>query len=635
MLATLGGGEKFTKLEMNQAYQELQLDDESKRYTTINTHKGLFQYNRLPYGISSAPGIFQRNMENPLQNIPYVIVLVDDILVSGANDGDHLNNLEGVFKRLVKAGLRLKKGKCVFMEPQVTYLAHRVSKEGIQPMEDKVEAITNAPPPRNVSELKSYLGMINYYQKFLPNLSSVLAPLHRLLNSKTHWHWGKDQQQSKSFLKSSRLLVHYDDKKELILACDASQNGLGAVLSHNMEDGSEHPISFVSRTLTKAERNYSNLQREARAVIFGVKKFHQYLYGRQFILETDHKPLESLFNEKKATPSMAAARIQRWALTLAPYNYTIKYKPGIEHGNADAVSRLPLPVRPRTTPVPADTVWTMELLDSTPVSVKEIQEGTRTDVVLSQVVKFVQYGWPSRNKDEALQPYFERKQELSIQDGCLSWGDRVVVPPKARERMMEELHETHPGICRMKSLARSHVWWLKMDSELEMKVRSCNVCQVNRKLPPEAPLHPWEWPHKPWVRLHLDYAFPFLGKMFLIVVDVHSKWIEAFPMSTSTSEATIEKLRIAFSTHGLPQMVVKDNGSSFVSKEFEDFLKQWNTSHQNRALSSLIKRACRKSYSTFQRGNEEVERWKFGNQSIAFLQPIPNHSSDVNRSFTC
>ena len=137
--------------------------------------------------------------------------------MSGANDGDHFKNLEEVFKRLAKAGLPLQKGKCVFTEPQVTYLSHCLSKECIQPMEDKVEAITNAPPPRNVSELKSYLGMINYYQQFLPNLSSELTPLHRLLNSKTHWHWGKDQQQafeqSKSFLKSSRLLVHYDDKK--------------------------------------------------------------------------------------------------------------------------------------------------------------------------------------------------------------------------------------------------------------------------------------------------------------------------------------------------------------------------------------------------------------------------------------
>ena len=316
LLATLGGGEKFTKLDMSQAYQQLQLDHESKRYTTINTHKGLFQYNRLPNGISSAPGIFQRNMENLSQNIPYVIARVDDILVSCANDGDHFKNLEEVFKRLAKAGLQLKKGKCVFMEPQVTYLGHSVSKEGIQPMEDKVEAITNAPPPRNVSELKSYLGMINYYQKFLPNLSSVLALLHRLLNSKTHWHWGKDQQQvfeqSKSFHKSSRLLVHYDNKTELILECDASQNGLGAVLSHKMEDCSQHPISFAPQTLTKAERNFSNLEREALAVIIGQQKFHQYLYGRQFILETDHKPLE-----KKATPTLATARFQRWALTLA------------------------------------------------------------------------------------------------------------------------------------------------------------------------------------------------------------------------------------------------------------------------------------------------------------------------------
>ena len=206
--------------------------------TTINTHKGLFQYTRLPYGKSSAPGIFQRNMENLLQNIPYVIVRVDDILVSGASDEDHLSNLEEVLKRLVSAGLRLQKKKCVFMEPQVTYLGHKISKEGIQPLDDKVDAITNVPAPKNVSELKSYLGMINSYQKFLPYLSSMLAPLNELFRKETRWHWGQEQvqafQKSKEFLKSSRLLVHFDSQKELTLACDASQCGLGAVLSHRM-----------------------------------------------------------------------------------------------------------------------------------------------------------------------------------------------------------------------------------------------------------------------------------------------------------------------------------------------------------------------------------------------------------------
>ena len=401
-----------------------------------------------------------------------------------------------------------------------------------------------------------------------------------------------------------------------------------------MEDGSEHPISFASRTLTKAERNYANLEQEALAVIFGVKKFHQYLYGQQFILETDYKPLESLFN-KKATPAMAAAGIQRWALTLAAYNYTIKYKPGIEHGNADALSRLPLPVRPQTMPVPAKTVWTMELVDSTPAGVKEIQEGTRTDVLLSQVVKFVKNGWPSRNKDEALQPYFEKK-ELGIQDGCLLWGNRVAVPPKARERMMEELHETHPCICPMKYLARSHVWWPKMDCELEMKVQSCNVSQVNRKLPPEASLHPWEWPHKPWVRLHLGYAGPFLGKMFLIIVDVHSKWIEALPMSTSTSEATIEKLRIAFSNHGLPEMVVTDNGSNFVSKEFEAFLKQNGIRHVKTApYHPSSNGLAETAVQTFKEGMKKLKDGSLETRVSRFLSRYritPQTSTGVSRA---
>ena len=223
--------------------------------------------------------------------------------MSGSSDEDHLiSNLEEVLKRLTSAGLRLRKNKCVFMKPQVTYLGHKVSKEGIQPLDDKVDAITNEPALKNVSELKLYLSMINYYQKFLPNLSSMLAPLNELLCKETCWHWGQEQmqefQKSKEFLRSSRLLVHFDSQKELTLACDASQYGLGAVLPHWMEDGSEHPTAYAYRTLTNAERNYSNLQREALALVFGVKKFHQYIYGRHFSLVTDHKPLESFFNEK-------------------------------------------------------------------------------------------------------------------------------------------------------------------------------------------------------------------------------------------------------------------------------------------------------------------------------------------------
>ena len=212
------------------------------------------------------------------------------------------------------------------------------------------------------------------------------------------------------------------------------------------------PIAYASRTLTKAERNYSNLEREALALVFGLKKFHQYIYGRHFSLVADHKPLESLFNEEKATQPTVAARIQRWALTLAAYNYSIEYKPGPEHANADSLSRLPLPLSPSTTLLPAETVSAMELLNSTPVSVIEIRTGTRRDPILSQVMKYVQQGWPSYNSDEALKPFFSGKDELSVQDGCLLWANRVVIPPKERARVVKELNETHPGICRLGSI---------------------------------------------------------------------------------------------------------------------------------------------------------------------------------------
>ena len=181
LFATLNGGDKFSKLDMSQAYQQIPLEDQSKKFTTINTHKGLFQFNRLPYCVFSSPGFLQRTMENLLQGIPFVVVQVDDILVSGSNDEEHLAKLEEVLKRLSEAGLHLKREKCAFMMEEVVYLGQKINRQGIQPIEEKVRAITEAPAPKNVSEVRSYLGMINYYQRYLPNLSTILAPLHSLL----------------------------------------------------------------------------------------------------------------------------------------------------------------------------------------------------------------------------------------------------------------------------------------------------------------------------------------------------------------------------------------------------------------------------------------------------------------------
>jgi len=330
LLPTLGGGEKFTKLDMSQAYQQMTLDEESRKFTTINTHKGLFQYNRLPFGVSSASGIFQRTMENLLQGIPQVIVRMDDILkISGKDDNNHIANLEAVLKKLSEAGLRLRKEKCFFMVPDVTYCGYEINGRGIKPVEAKVEAIQNAPVPENVTQLRAFLGMLNYYHRFLPDIATVLEPLHKLLRQGTKWCWKTEQQvafdKSKKLLQSANLLVHFQPDLELILASDASDYGVGAVLSHRMADGTERPIGYVSRSLNTAERGYSTIEKEALAIIFGVKKFNQFLYGHKVTIQTDHKPLEGLFNEKKGVPQQASPRVQRWALTLAAYDVTIGF----------------------------------------------------------------------------------------------------------------------------------------------------------------------------------------------------------------------------------------------------------------------------------------------------------------------
>ena len=389
LFSSLEGGKTFSKLDLAHAYQQVPLDDESKKFTTINTTKGLYQYNRLPFGIASAPSIFQRVMEGILNGIPGVSVYIDDILVTGKTNTEHLKNLEEVLSRLERAGLRLKRSKCAFMLPSIEYLGHRISAEGLQPTQEKVRAILEAPAPTSVPQLRSFLGVLNYYAKFLPNLSSMLAPLYRLLQKKATWTWGPEQkkafQEAKTRLTSSCVLTHYDPQKQLVLSCDASPYGLGAVLSHRLDDGTEKPVAFASRSLAPAEKRYAQLDKEALSIIFGVKKFHQFLLGRHFTILSDHKPLQHLFSEDKPIPVLASARIKRWALILSAYDYKVEYKPGEEHSNADVLSRLPLPESINSVPCPGETVLLMEKLQASPVDVKQIRQWTDRDPVLSKV----------------------------------------------------------------------------------------------------------------------------------------------------------------------------------------------------------------------------------------------------------
>ena len=639
LFASLSGGKKFTKLDLKHAYLQIELDAESKPLVTINTHRGLFQYERLPFGVSAAPSIFQRVMDNLLQGIPGVCVYLDDILITGSTEDEHLKHLDEVLMKLSKAGLTLKKSKCSFLLEAVEYLGHTISKEGLHTSESKVQAILGAPAPKDVSELRSFLGLVNYYSKFLPDLASKLAPLYKLLQKTCKWKWGPKEQAAldhvKNLLRSSQVLVHFDDKLPLVLSCDASPYGLGAVLSHRMENGDERPICYASRTLSEAEKKYSHLDKEALAIIFGVKKYHHYLYGREFELKTDHKPLTHIFGETKAIPTMASGRIQRWAITLGAYSYRISHKAGKENANADALSRLPLPVSREEPPKPQEVVHLMEYLDTTPVTSKQIGDWTDHDPVLSKVKDWTLSGWPKEKlADPELEPYWRRRYELSVENRCVLWGNRVVVPSKGRKRVSDMLHEAHPGIVRMKALARSYVWWPKIDTELEAHCSKCEICQTRARSPPVVPLHPWSWPSTPWSRVHVDHAGPFMGKMFFIMCDAHSKWLEVHITPSTSSAATIQLMRKTFATMGLPEVVVSDNATTFTSEEFHQFLQKNGVRHiktppYHPASNGLAERAVQ----TFKEGMKKQREGSLETKLSRFLfsyRLTPHSSTGVS-----
>ncbi|KAL5517164.1 hypothetical protein EMCRGX_G002655 [Ephydatia muelleri] len=312
LMRKLGGGHGFTKIDLADAYNQIMLAPESQRRLALSTHREVLLPTRLPFGISSAPGYFQEMMDQLTSDLQGVAVYMDDILVSGTTTSEHIQNLRALLKRLEEKGLRCRLEKCLFAQPSVEYLGHILSQQGIA-KGPKVDAVKMMPPPGNVSSLRSFLGSVQFYGKFLPNLATITEPLHRLTKKGISWSWGAEEQEAFQILKdllcTDTILVHFNPTLPFGISCDASEVGLGAVLFHRYSDGSERPIANASKTLTNTQQGYN------------------------------HKPLIALFGP---TPALAANRLARWALMLSQYQYSIEYRKTSDHGNADALSRLPV-----------------------------------------------------------------------------------------------------------------------------------------------------------------------------------------------------------------------------------------------------------------------------------------------------
>ena len=561
LMQKLSGGYGFTKIDLANAYNQIKLGPESRRKLALSTHRGVLLQNVLPFGISSAPGYFQKIMDDLTSDLPGVTVYLGDLLVSGVDAEDHIRNLERLLERLQSKGLRCRKEKCQFAQLEVEYLGHVLSKKGIS-MGGKVDAVRDMPIPADISALRSFLGSVQFYSKFLPPTFSTLAsPLYHLLRSDVPWKWGKREQEAfdslKQLLSSTNVLAYFDPLVPLGIACHASNVGIGATLFHRYENGDERPIANVSKALTAAQRNYSQIQKEALAIIFALKKFYQYIFARNFILVTDHKPLLALFGPSKPIPGLAANRLARWALFLSQFTYTIEYRKTNLHKNADALSRLPSGEDPafdnEEGEEDVDVVCAIHALESQlkPADSMLMKTASMKDPTLARVMRYIREGWPYKldNNDPA-EKFRKLSELLSSSHGCLLYGSRLVIPSSIRQQILEILHTSHLGMQRMKQLARTAVYWPGIDNDIVALCRSCVTCAEHQNAPPKSPVHPWILPEKLWSRLHIDHAVYFLGQNWLVVTDAYTKYPCIHPTSSVSSKSTIDLLEEDFAHFG-------------------------------------------------------------------------------------
>jgi hypothetical protein len=581
----------FTQLDLQSAYHQLLLHKDSRSMTAFITHEGLFQYKRVCFGLSSAPSAFQKMMSTMLSGLKGVQSYLDDLIIYGKDQAEHDRNLQAVLEILEKYGVKLNKDKCLFSRTSLNFLGHTVSASGIQ-VDDKYQAITNAPAPHDKKSLRSFLGLAGYFSKYIPRFATMVEPLRTLLRNDC-CVWTEEAQHSMDALKCtighSPTLSMFDPDADVILTTDASAYGLGAVLTQ-MKNGKEVTVECASRTLSTTERKYSVGEREALACVWACEKFNIYLWGRKFTLCTDHQALITLLKKGSDRQSM---RIARWSARLMKYNYDLKFKRGQENKVADALSRLPIPAEVHELDSD-DTVICHIALETMckSVTLEKLQECTKEDQVLNTVKKHIQTGWPDKLRQldseiiSVLKPYYMIKDDLTICDDVIMRNDRIVIPKELTGSLLKLAHESHQGMTRTKQRLRELYWWPCMDKQVENIVKSCITCQLNDKSVKQttAPMTPVPYPNCAWCKVGIDIVGPFEKgpvecRYAITLVDYYSKWPEMCFASNVKTKTVITFLKTVFSREGFPEEIISDNGVQFTSTEFNDFLDERGIRH--------------------------------------------------------
>ena len=584
-LAQLSGATVFSKLDANSGFWQIPLAKESKLLTMFITPFGRFCFNKLPFGISSAPEIFQCHMNKVLSGLQGVLCHVDDILVYGKDSTEHESRLQATLERIREAGITLNESKCCFYQSCVSFLGHVIDKDGISPDPKKTAAILNMTPPSSITELRRFMGMVNQMSKFSPNIAHISKPLRELLSSKTSWTWSATQDEAFAKLKreisSPRVLALYDVEAKTKVSADASAYGIGAVLMQQQQ-GAWRPVAFASRALNEAETRYAQIEKEALALTWALEKFSEYVLGKCVILETDHKPLVPILGRKSL--DMLPPRVLRFRLRLMRFQYSIQHVPGKTLYTADTLSRAPL----KEIPDASSSLSSQKIeqfvqaitaaFPASPDRLDSYRKAQREDSICSRLIEYCTSGWPNRSKlSRELKDFWRFRGELTLSGTLLLYQSRIVIPASMRPVTLEKLHHGHQGILRCRMRVSTSVWWPGVSKDMENFIKSCPVCQKHITLNKE-PLISTPLPSYPWERIASD-LFELKNSTYLLTVDYYSRFAEVQKLTSTTSSSIITHLKSMFARFGIPAEMVSDNRPQFSSVEMKEFSETYGFRH--------------------------------------------------------
>lgn len=577
IIGRIEGSSKFAKIDLKSAYWQISLDDQARQHSVINTHRGLFVLNRLQMGMKNASAIFQRCIEQVLKGIHNVIVYQDDVMVFASSTSQLKKVLDQVKKRLREHDVTVNAEKCIECTDTLKFLGHVFSDKGIKPDSSLVNKINSTKVPENCKQLSRFLGMAQYYSKFIPSFSEICHPLYNLAKVKDNkdYVWNDDCQNSFDLLKKSLttfpVLHPFSLHKDTILTTDASRKSLGAVIT---QDG--HPVMYISRKLTDTEAKYSNIERECLSIVWATNRLQNFLLGKKFKIETDHKPLVYILDPNSELRTEISPRLMKFSLKMMRFDYEICHISGSKNIVADCLSRVDNEDVDDTEKSNAEFHFSEPSVDVALL----IDESDRDRFIQNLKERIVSGYWGNLTK---LERHYKRSLwQLTIdRNGLVRIGSKIVPPQAMYYRIFKVAHQSHQGIQSTMKMIQKEFYWPNMKFIVDNFVKSCDQCQRTRLNGPDT-THSWRKEQRPWDRVHIDFAYDKRMGNVLVMADAYSGWIEAALCRNRQVETVIDQMRAVFARFGVPLTVVADNAPEFSSIE----LRSWLTNIGCRLLHS-------------------------------------------------